>query len=101
MSVRMTPKDRKADILTAAVRAAARVGFANVRQVDIAKEAQCGFGTITLRWGTMAQLRRAVMRAAIQQQCLPVIAAGLGMGDKDAKKAPDALKKKALATLVA
>ncbi len=101
MSVRMTPKDRKNEILLAGLKAAERLGFTNVRQADIAKEAECGFGTVTLRWGTMAQLRRAIMRQAVKQESLSVIATGLAIGDPNAKKAPEELKKKALATLSA
>lgn len=90
---------RKASVLEAAIIVAEKIGFANMRTKDIAEQAQCGHGTVTLYWHTMGQLRRGVMRAAIQRKRLKIIAVGLAIGDKDAKKAPEDLKKAALATL--
>ncbi len=95
----MEKEARKASVLEAAIVVAEKIGFANMRTKDIAEQAQCGYGTVTLYWSTMGQLRRAVMRAAIQQRKLRIIAVGLATGDKDAKKAPDELKRAALATL--
>jgi len=95
----MKPAERKADILDAAVKAAQRVGFMQVRQKDIADEAKCGFGTVSLYYNTMQQMRRAIMRAAIERKVLPIIAQGLAIRDTQAMKAPDALKKAALNSL--
>lgn len=99
MSIRMTPKERKAAVLDAALITAEKVGFVQMRTCDIAAAAQCGHGTVTLYWGTMPQLRRAVMRAAIKQERLKIIATGLAIGDKDALKAAPELKKAAIASL--
>ncbi len=101
MSIRMTPANRKAAILAAAMTVAAskKIGFSAMRQKDIAEQAECGFGTVTLYFNTMTQMRRAVMREAIKQQDVAIIAQGLGIGDPDAKKAPPELKKKAAALL--
>ena len=99
MSIRMKPADRKADILEAAIKAAQKHGFVAVRQKDIAEEAQCGFGTVSLYFSTMKQMRRAVMRAAIARGLLPIVAQGLGCMDPDARKAPPELKEKALKLL--
>lgn len=101
MSVRLTPKDRKAEILEAAYLTAQKVGFAKMRQADVAARAGCSHGTVTLRWDGMAKLRAAVMRRAIADECLAVVAAGLGIGDPVARKAPAALKEKAIQTLSA
>lgn len=99
MAIRMEKEARKASVLEAAIVVAEKIGFANMRTKDIAEQANCGYGTVTLYWKTMGQLRRGVMRAAIQRKCLKIIAVGLATGDKEAKKAPDDLKKAALATL--
>ena len=97
--VRMKPADRQKQILDAAIVVAERIGFANVRQVDIATEAQCGFGTVSRYFNTMKQMRRAIIREAIQRKSLIIIAAGLGINDPDAQKAPDDLKRKAVSLL--
>jgi AcrR family transcriptional regulator len=99
MSVRLDAKDRQGEILEAALLVAQKMGFANIRQKDIAERAGCGYGTVTLHFKTMTQMRREIMRAAIKREILPIIAQGLGMGDPNAKKAPAEIKKKALASL--
>jgi DNA-binding transcriptional regulator YbjK len=101
MSIRMKPAERKADILNAAVEASRRIGYSKVRQKDIAEQANCGFGTVSLYFKTMAQMRRAVMRAAIERRILPIIAEGLAIRDTQAQKAPEELKKAALKALQA
>jgi AcrR family transcriptional regulator len=95
----MKKEDRKASILESAIAVAASAGFAQMRMSDVAKHAQCVNGTVTLYWRTMTQLRRAVMRAAINRGIAKIVAAGLAIGDKDAKKAPEALKEAARASL--
>ena len=99
MSIRMTRDARKQSVLTAAIAVAERMGFAAMRTKDIAEEAQCAHGTVALHWATLGQLRRAVMRAAVQQRNLKIIAFGLAISDKDAQRAPDELKRIALASL--
>lgn len=99
MATRMKPDDRKAAILESALAVAEKMGFAQMRMSDVAAHAGCVNGTVTLYFTTMTQLRRAVMRAAIKRGIAKIIAAGLAIGDKDAKKAPEALKEAARASL--
>jgi molybdopterin-biosynthesis enzyme MoeA-like protein len=47
----------------------------------------------------MKQMRRAIIREAIQRKSLVIIAGGLGINDPDAQKAPDDLKAKAVKLL--
>jgi DNA-binding transcriptional regulator YbjK len=101
MATRMKPEARKADILEAAIKAAEKHGFADVRQKDIAEQAECGFGTVSLYFNTMTQMRRAIMRAAVERKNLKLIAQGLGIGHPEARKASDDIKKKALKLLSA
>lgn len=98
---RMTPTDRKAAILDAAVAAAKKHGFANLRLVHIAEHAECSNALVVSHYGTMAQMRRAVMRAAVKQEILAIIAEGLATHDPVARKASSELQNKALATLAA
>lgn len=96
---RMTPTDRKAAILDAAVAAAKKHGFANLRLVHIAAQAECSNALVVSHYGTMAQMRRAVMRAAVKQEILAIIAEGLATHDPVARKVSPELQRKALATL--
>lgn len=92
---RMKPADRKAEILEAALVAARKCGFSKFRQIDIAAEANVSYGLVSTYFKTMTQMRRAVMRAAINRKDLAILAQGLGCGDPDARKAPAELKAKA------
>lgn len=97
---RLQPDDRKQQILTAAIRVAARPGgWAKLTRDAVAKEAGCAEGLPSKYFGTMISFRRAIMRAAIVAEELGVIAQGLAGGDKCAQKADESLKRKALATL--
>lgn len=99
---RLLPNDRKDQILQAAIKVAARPGgWARLTREAVAKEAECAEGLPSKYFGTMVNFKRAIMRAAIQDWNLSVIAQGLAAGDKVAMKAEDALKRKALDTLAA
>jgi len=97
---RLLPDDRKHEILTAAIKVAARPGgWAKLTREAVAREAECADGLISKYFGTMTNFRRAIMRAAIAGKELSVIAQGLADGDSCAQKATESLKRKALATL--
>lgn len=97
----MKAKDRKADLLAAAVRLAEREGLANLRRDAIAVEAGVAFSLVTLRLGTMAQVKRAVMRDAIRNERLALVGQGLAMRDPHALKAPAELKDRAVQWIAA
>ena len=97
---RLQPDDRKQQILTAAIRVAARPGgWAKLTRDAVAKEADCAEGLPSKYFGTMISFRRAIMREAIRLAELSIIAQGLASGDKCAQKAAPELKAQALNTL--
>ena len=97
---RLHPDDRKQQILTAAIRVAARPGgWGKLTRDAVAKEAGCAEGLVSKYFGTMIAFRRSIMRAAIQARNLAVVAQGLAAGDASAKKADPELKARALSTL--
>lgn len=100
MRRRLDKDVRKADILEHALAEAAAVGWAAMTRDGIAARAGCSAGLVSSYFGTMLELRRSVMRAAIKQGKLSILAAGLASGDANAAKAPDDLKQQALATLL-
>lgn len=95
------PSDvRREQILTAAVAVAIKNGYVNFKRSDVAAEAGVSTGSINKHYGTMSQLRRAVMRNAVLNECLQIIAEGLVVQDRYASKASDVLKTKALMSLI-
>jgi DNA-binding transcriptional regulator YbjK len=96
---RADPVLRKKQILTAALDMAVVHGYQNITRGLIAERANVSVGLITRYFGTMKNLKRAVMRAAVNSEVLAVVAQGLANGDEQAKKAPQEVKEKAIALI--
>lgn len=99
MQKRMKPKDRKAEILSAAVAAAQALGFTRFRLVDVAAKANCSTALVIIYWSTMEQIRRAVMREAIRIEALPILAVGIAIDDPRCRKMSHDLAQRAIASL--
>ena len=87
-------------VLESAAFVAQRDGFTNITRDAIAKKAGVSSGSVSHSFGTMIKLKRSVMRYAIQNELLEIIAEGLGIKDKTAMKIGSELKQRALATLL-
>lgn len=94
------PEIRKKQIMQAALKVAKRDGFSNVTREAVAKAAACSPRLMNYYYGNVGQLRRDLMRAAIAARELKIIAQGLALRDRTARKAPEELKQKAVAALV-
>lgn len=93
---RVDPLLRKDHILNVAVELSQRPGgFNNLERKEIAEAANVSQGLINNYYGTMKQLKRAVIRVAIQREIPVIIAQGLAVADKQAQKAPKNLKNQA------
>lgn len=97
---RANPELRKDHILNIAVAMAKVSGYNKITRDKIAEGAGVSMGLVTRYFGTMNQLKTAIMRRAIKQGIAEIIAQGLANGDDHAKKAPAELKAEA-ATLLA
>lgn len=95
----MNSKQRKRELLSAALALSVRHGYNHVTRAQIATAAGCSEGLVTHSLGTMTTLRRAIMGEAIRAECLPVIAQGLAARDARAMRIPDDVKRRAAATL--
>ena len=91
---------RKENILSVAVELAVEVGYYNITRDAVAAAAGVSFGLVSKYFGTMTQLKNDVMRRAIKQETLSIIAQGLANGDKRAKNAPLALRTAAVGELM-
>lgn len=98
-TTRMAPKERKAEILQAALQCAADHGFQRFTREQVAVRLDISPALVNRYFSTMAELRRDVMRAAVRQRVLRVVAQGIVAGDRHALKADSALRTEALASL--
>lgn len=92
MTDRMTPKNRTTALLEVAVRLAARDGWRTLTHADVASAAGVSQGLVVARLGTKTEMLRSVMRAAVAHGVVPVVAEGLAMGDRHAKRADESLR---------
>ncbi|MHB8086290.1 MAG: helix-turn-helix domain-containing protein [Dehalococcoidia bacterium] len=79
-------------ILTHALSLAHTCGYRAVTRSALADASGVPAGTISHYFGTMVQLRRAIMSAAVDRRDLVVIAQGLAAGDSKAQAASRKLK---------
>jgi len=96
---RMKPDARKEEILAAALPLAVAHGYAKVTRDQIAAAAKVSGPTLHYHFGTIAQLRRDLMRYAVRESCLRVIAQGILVRDPQAMKADVGLRRQAMGSL--
>jgi AcrR family transcriptional regulator len=92
MTNRLSPSIRTDQLLDAALALATTHGWASLTRDAIAAAADVSGGLVTQRLGTMDQIRRSVMRRAVQRRVVRVVAEGLVARDPRAGKADDALR---------
>jgi AcrR family transcriptional regulator len=93
MRTRLDPKQRRARILDAAVGVALDHGYLSMSREAVAKRAQCSPALVSKYLGTMVNLRRAVMRAAVASNHRKIIADGVSVGDRIAMQAAPGARK--------
>lgn len=93
--MRLEPKTRKQQILTAALKLAATQGYRCITKRGVADSAGIAHGLVGHYWLTMNDLQDDVLREAIRLRRIPVILQGLGVGDPIALAAPEEVKESA------
>ncbi len=96
---RIKPDERRGEILTAALDVAEQRGYKRFTRIEVATQAGCAESLISSYFGTMDKFRRTIMRAAIKQERLTIIAQGLVDGNKYAQKATPELRQRAFKSL--
>lgn len=97
---RQAPDERKAAILAACLKLAERSDYRYMTRSQIAGVAGCSNNLITYYFDSMSKLRAAVMSLAIEKQSLPIIRQGLLARDTRAMKAPETLRRAAVAAML-
>ena len=92
MTHRLAPPDRTRELLAVALRLAAAEGWRSLTRDGIARAAGVSFALVTVRLGTMDAIRRSVMRAAVRERCVAVVAEGLCARDRQALRADPELR---------
>lgn len=91
---------RKEHILGIALTMAEAAGYTRINRAELAEAAGISESLIQYHFGSMENLRRAIMRHAVHTKRLAVIAQGLAVKDPHALKAPEAVQLEAIAGMV-
>ena len=97
---RASPTSRRRQLLAVAVLLAKQEHYQLVSREDIAEKAGVSAALVTKCFGTMPQLRRDIIRAAIRNDVREVVAQAIASGDPRARKLPEKEKARALSVLV-
>lgn len=95
MTNHLKPDVRANELLDVALDLAARTGWRSLTHTSVAQAAGVSPALVVLRLGTKTELLRDVMRRAVNRGVVPVVAEGLAVGDKHAKRASEALREQA------
>lgn len=93
---RLSPEVRAEQLLEHAIEQAKTTGLARLTRDGIAQRAGVAPGLVSVRLGTMANLRRDIIRHAIKRAILPIVAEALMARDPQALKAPKELRQRAI-----
>lgn len=96
---RMDPKDRKRQLIDVGLVLAEQVGYKNISMSALTERAGVSRTLYHRYFSTVGRFRVDLMRAAVKQENLPVIAQGLAARDPQALKAPEELRQRAAAAL--
>lgn len=94
--MRMKPEVRREYILGVALDLAEVKHYLKITRFQLAEQCDISEGLVTHYFGTMTKLRRDIIRHAIKERRLPIIAQGLTSNDPHARKAPPELQREAL-----
>jgi len=79
------------DILSAALETAKIVGFGRLNHNNTSHVASCRESLVVHYFKTVEDLQQAVMYAAIENECLQILAQGVALQNEVALKAPEKL----------
>lgn len=92
MTAKKPSAERTHQLIAAGLELASKHGYLKVTRDQLAQATQLAAGSINLHFGTMGQFQRALMRAAVKQKVLRVVAQGLAHNDSVALRASPELK---------
>jgi len=96
MRNRKNPENRKKEILEAAIRLSKKIGYSHITRDGVAEKAGVSFALVSFYYGTIEKLKAAVLKEAIGEEIIEIIAQGLVRKDKQTARLPQDLKDKVL-----
>ncbi len=91
--------ERDEKVFEAAIAEAREQGYQFITREAVAERAGVSVGGVNNAFGTMVDLKRAVLRAAIEREILPIVAEGIAMGSPVVADLAPELRERALLSL--
>ena len=89
-------EQHKTEMTTAALKLAEKIGFENLTRDNIAEACGVSPALINFRFGTMTDMRRSILRAAVKSESLKIVAYAIATHHPVSKKISPELRKRAL-----
>lgn len=96
----MPKGERRAELLNAAIQLAETVGADKVTHAAVAAAVGVTHQLVVHYFGTVVALRRDIMRAAVKQRLVPIVARGIALRDSHALRADEGLRAECAAYLM-
>jgi len=93
-------KFKRENVLIVATSLASAVGYQNITREEVAQSSFTSPGTVSGLFGSMEQLKQEVVKFALDNACLPVIAQALANRNKLAMAASENLKRRAMEMMI-
>lgn len=97
---RTDPSERNEQILEAALAEAQTHGYQWITRDGIAERMGCAAGTVS-QYGGMLEIKRAVVRLAVEREVLSIIAEAIASGSPAVAHASEDLRRRAMRSVVA
>ncbi len=96
---RMQPKERAESIIKASIEMAIKDGYRQLKRDAVAEAAGVAYSMVNYVFSDIRTLQDEVLRYAIENDIIAIVAQGLVNNDPIAKGAPEAVKARAVESL--
>jgi AcrR family transcriptional regulator len=96
MRERKDPTERKQELLEVAIHLAKETGYSHITRNEIARRAGVAYGLVTSYFKTIDNLKKMVVKEAIKQEIVQIIAEALARKEPLTRRLTPALREKVI-----
>jgi len=96
MRERKLPTERKGELLSVAIDLSKEIGYSHITRDGVAKRAGVSYGLVTRYFQSIDNLKHLVMKQAISDEIVEIIAQGMVLNDPLTKKLDSKLRAKVI-----
>lgn len=96
MRTRKLPTERKQELLEVAIQLAKEEGYSHITRNEIARRAGVAYGLVTSYFKTIDNLKKMVVKEAIKQEIVQILAEALARKEPLTRRLSPALREKVI-----